>query len=127
MLHGRTLIGVAVAGLCLASASANAAGPSSEAETIAPASPPPATATYPEVIVVIGERTDGKAELPDLAFDSGRAVDVGEGIREIPGVDGVRRSLSSSEPVIRGMGWERVKTRLDGVSLHGACAAPDDL
>jgi iron complex outermembrane receptor protein len=69
---------------------------------------------------------DWMAELPEIAFESGRASDASEAIRALPGVDGVRRGANSSEPVIRGMGWERVVTRVDGLSLHGACVGRMD-
>jgi iron complex outermembrane receptor protein len=44
----------------------------------------------------------------------------------LPGVSGVRRSHGALEPVVRGLGWERVPTRIDGVPLHGACPARMD-
>jgi iron complex outermembrane receptor protein len=80
-----------------------------------------------EALRVAGEEMDpvgvvepSESELPVIALEDGRAFDLGEGLRSIPGINGVKRSAGSSEPVIRGMGWERVQTRLDGMSLYGA-------
>jgi iron complex outermembrane receptor protein len=120
--------------LCLAGVPASADEPASEIEKTAPASesetaaPPPA-ASAPEALVVKGVKTKPRewtAELPEAAFESGRASDASEAIRAIPGVTGVRRGANSSEPVIRGLGWERVATRVDGLNLHGACVGRMD-
>jgi len=44
-----------------------------------------------------------------------------EAIEHLPGVAAVRRAPSAAEPVIRGLGWERVQTILGAVPLYGAC------
>jgi len=44
-----------------------------------------------------------------------------EALDGLPGVWAVRRSASGAEPVIRGLGWERVRTTLGAVPLYGAC------
>ncbi len=47
-------------------------------------------------------------------------------IGELEGVGGVRRGGGGPEPVIRGLGWERVQTRVGGVPLYGACPSRMD-
>jgi len=42
-------------------------------------------------------------------------------LQEIPGVMAVRRSQNAAEPVIRGLGWERVQTQVCGAPQYGAC------
>jgi len=77
--------------------------------------------TIPETHVV---ETRVEAEVEELslgALRSGRFSNLGEAITDIPGVSGVKRSHSAVEPVIRGLGWERVQTQVDGLPLYGAC------
>ncbi len=65
-----------------------------------------------------------EAETEEVSLDvlrSGRFSNLGEALTEIPGVTGVKRSHSAVEPVIRGLGWERVQTQVDGLPLYGAC------
>lgn len=44
----------------------------------------------------------------------------------LPGVSFASRGPHGGEPVIRGLGWERVKTDFNGLSLHGACPSRMD-
>ncbi len=44
-----------------------------------------------------------------------------EAIEELAGVTAVRRAATAPEPVIRGLGWERVATEVDGAAMYGAC------
>ncbi len=53
-------------------------------------------------------------------LESGRARNLSEALREVPGLDGVRRGASGLEPVIRGLGWERVQIQLEGLPVVGA-------
>ncbi|MCB1183133.1 TonB-dependent receptor [bacterium] len=46
---------------------------------------------------------------------------VAENLAGLPGVAVVRRAAGAAEPVIRGLGWERVQTVLGAVPLYGAC------
>ncbi|MBE0564615.1 MAG: TonB-dependent receptor plug domain-containing protein, partial [Krumholzibacteria bacterium] len=46
---------------------------------------------------------------------------LGEALEWLPGLAMVRRATSGTEPVIRGLGFERVRTLLGAVPLHGAC------
>ncbi len=43
-----------------------------------------------------------------------------------PGISVAARGPSGGEPVFRGLGWERVRTDFNGLSLHGACPARMD-
>jgi iron complex outermembrane receptor protein len=79
------------------------------------------THTIPETHVV-EKRIEAETETVSMeALRSGRFSNLGEAITDIPGVSGVKRSHSAVEPVIRGLGWERVQTQVDGLPLYGAC------
>jgi iron complex outermembrane receptor protein len=52
---------------------------------------------------------------------SGRYTNLGEAVKELPGVSGVKRAHGAVEPVIRGLGWERVQTQVDGLPVYGGC------
>ena len=60
------------------------------------------------------------------ALDRATAGNAAELLETLPGVSMVRRSACAAEPVIRGMGWERVTTQVDGLPLHGACPSRMD-
>lgn len=77
-------------------------------------------------ITVEANREAGTQTVPAELLESGRFVNVGEILTETPGVSAVRRGASATEPVIRGLGWERVSTQVDGLPLHGACPARMD-
>lgn len=47
-------------------------------------------------------------------------------LNTLPGVSFASRGPSGGEPVLRGLGWERVRTDFNGLSLHGACPARMD-
>lgn len=49
------------------------------------------------------------------------AANLGEVLTAVDGIEGVRRAVGAVEPVIRGLGSERVKVRVGSVSLYGAC------
>jgi len=79
------------------------------------------THTLPETRVV---ETRIEAEAEEISLEdlrSGRYTNLGEVATEIPGVNGVKRAHSAVEPVIRGLGWERVQTQVDGLPVYGAC------
>ena len=59
--------------------------------------------------------------LDNDALDARRGENLGERLDGLPGVAAVRRAASAAEPVIRGLGWERVRTMLGAVPLYGAC------
>jgi len=54
------------------------------------------------------------------------AINAAETAAQIPGVELVRRGANAAEPVIRGLGAERVKTLAGAHPLHGACPARMD-
>ena len=60
------------------------------------------------------------------SLESGRYDNVGEILAEMPGVSALKRSASGTEPVIRGLGWERVSTQIGSLPLYGACPARMD-
>ena len=79
------------------------------------------THTLPETHV-IEKRVEAETEqVSPEALRSGRFSNLGEAVTEMPGVSGVKRAHSAVEPVIRGLGWERVQTQVDGLPLYGAC------
>lgn len=53
-------------------------------------------------------------------------VSAAEAVENLPGVSAVRRSASACEPVVRGLGWERVVTQFDGLPLVGGCPSRMD-
>jgi iron complex outermembrane receptor protein len=79
------------------------------------------THTLPETRVV-ETRVEAETETISLeSLRSGRYTNLGESLTALPGVSGVKRAQSAVEPVIRGLGWERVRTQVDGLPLYGAC------
>jgi len=71
---------------------------------------------------VVEARIEAETETVSLeVLRSGRYTNLGEAVKELPGVSGVRRAHSAVEPVIRGLGWERVQTQVDGLPVYGAC------
>lgn len=63
----------------------------------------------------------GDGPLPVGFIDRHDGGHLGEMLENLPGVWMVRRAASGTEPVIRGLGSERVQTRLGAVPLYGAC------
>lgn len=76
-------------------------------------------------VMASGDEIDPNA-VPQEVIEAGRYTNVGEAITETPGVSAVRRGASATEPVIRGLGWERVTTQVNGLPLYGACPARMD-
>jgi iron complex outermembrane receptor protein len=78
-------------------------------------------------IVVTGRMGACQGDLvPCEAMESGRYTNIGEAIADMPGIGAVRRGASAVEPVIRGLGWERVATQVGHLPLYGACPARMD-
>jgi iron complex outermembrane receptor protein len=72
-----------------------------------------------------------RAQPGSLLFDRARlrldtSANLGEVLAGLPGVGGVRRAASVPEPVVRGLGAERVATTVGGVTLYGACPSRMD-
>lgn len=66
------------------------------------------------------------SELPDSASLHSRHLELGRSLNTLPGVALRGLGHHGGEPVIRGLGWERVATRHNGLSLHGACPSRMD-
>ena len=107
-------------------------------DTAPPADAAPATApeesagaAHPseieERVTVSAPRPEFGTEAPEReTYTSGRLANMSLAFATVPGVSGVRRSQNGYEPVIRGLGWERVQTQVNGMPLQGACAARMD-
>lgn len=67
--------------------------------------------------IPLGEATS----LDERSLESGRATHLGEALLGVDGVAAVRRGASMTEPVIRGLGHERVTTQVGHLPLFGAC------
>lgn len=73
-------------------------------------------------------RTDGPGvmRVPAAALRDPRATNVAIALASLPGVASVRRAADSAEPVVRGLGWERVPVSVGGCEMHGACVSRMD-
>jgi iron complex outermembrane receptor protein len=81
---------------------------------------------YDEVQVV-GKKPEVETETLEMdEFFGARVVNLGLAAETLPGVSAVRRAQNAAEPVIRGLGWERVQTQVNGLPLYGACPARMD-
>jgi iron complex outermembrane receptor protein len=119
----------AAAILCLAWGVGGSGAADSGDETIAarPETVDEQERTASERIIVTAPRPEvGTEILGREELDSGRAANLALAAAAVPGVWGVRRAQGSLEPVIRGLGWERVQTQINGLPLYGACAARMD-
>ena len=63
----------------------------------------------------------GGGPIADQSLRDLGGTNLAEAIEHLPGLAAVRRAPSAAEPVIRGLGWERVQTILGAVPLYGAC------
>lgn len=87
---------------------------------------PPSATELPELVVTASVDEPTETTVSEDALREGRHPSLGSLLLEVPGVFGVRRSSDMVEPVIRGFGWERVQTLVDGLPLYGACPARMD-
>lgn len=75
---------------------------------------------------------EGRRESPLTGRIHGRQLtsnptaNLGEAMSLLPGISAVRRGSNNFEPVIRGLGWERVHTEVGCVPIYGACPARMD-
>jgi iron complex outermembrane receptor protein len=91
------------------------------------ASPEAGVSSYEEEIEVRALGPDAEVVALDLeTLSTGPASNIAVALGTLPGLSGVRRSLGSFEPVVHGLGWERVQTELNGMPLYGACPARMD-
>ena len=87
----------------------------------------PDSTTTPSIVFpiqeVVGKRItrihSDTIERDDL--QSARFSNASEAALDVAGVAGVRRNASQVEPVIRGLGWERVAVQLNHMPVYGAC------
>ncbi len=68
----------------------------------------------------------GERSLTAAAMDNPLTLSVAEAVKSLPGVTAVHRGANAAEPVIRGLGWERVQTQLGCLPLYGACPSRMD-
>ncbi|MDA3874461.1 MAG: TonB-dependent receptor [Kiritimatiellae bacterium] len=82
----------------------------------------------PHVLPELNVRTYAlpPSELPDSATLHTRHAELGRALHTLPGVALRGQGRHGGEPVIRGLGWERVATRYNGLSLYGACPSRMD-
>jgi iron complex outermembrane receptor protein len=59
-------------------------------------------------------------------LDDTRNLNAGQVIDEIPGISSACASIDTPEPVVRGLGWERVATQVDFLPIYGSCPARMD-
>jgi len=74
---------------------------------------------------------DSNATLPPVSLIHPLPLDqaheeLGEAISILPGVHLSARGAHGNEPVLRGLGWERVATEINGLPLYGACPSRMD-
>lgn len=81
-----------------------------------------------EAIVVRAPRIDSMATplSQDEMMDQGQDLNAGQVIDHIPGISSACASIDTPEPVVRGLGWERVTTQVDFLPLYGSCPARMD-
>lgn len=77
------------------------------------------------IVTATPERPEEERVTKDV-LDFGTYVNIGEVLDALPGVNVVRRGASSTEPVIRGLGWERVQTQVGPVPVYGGCPSRMD-
>ncbi len=87
---------------------------------------PTKTEKTEEVDVRAEAPTSDTVELDAAALRATGAHNIALALETAPGVSCVRRAAGVGEPVVRGLGWERVQTQLDGMPLYGACPARMD-
>jgi iron complex outermembrane receptor protein len=90
-----------------------------------PAENPP----YPlETVVVRAPRIPSMTTplTQEEMLNDGRNLNAGHVVEQISGVSSARASMDTPEPVVRGLGWERVTTQVDFLPLYGSCPARMD-
>jgi len=86
-----------------------------------PAEPDTTTTEMPDVTVTAPGIPWGDGPVSSETLRDRGGDNLAEAIEHLPGVAAMRRAPSAAEPVIRGLGWERVQTILGAVPLYGAC------
>ncbi len=76
----------------------------------------------PEEHIEVSVRGDHPpSEGQTVELDSARHTTTADVLAEVPGVAVVRRGAAAPEPVLRGLGSERVVTQIGHLPLYGAC------
>jgi iron complex outermembrane receptor protein len=70
-------------------------------------------------VTVKGERSPPEGQTVEL--ESARYTTSADALAELPGVAAVRRGAAAPEPVLRGLGSERVVTQIGHLPVYGAC------
>jgi len=84
--------------------------------------PADTTSTEIEAVTVTAPAVGwGFDNIPESVLRSRMGNNLAQMLKGLPGVAGVQRSSATSDPVIRGMGRERVQTILGAVPLCNAC------
>jgi iron complex outermembrane receptor protein len=82
----------------------------------------PAESGLVEEVTVEASEPQIQIEILDEGpLEMGQHANIAMALEVVPGVSGARRSLNAYEPVIRGLGWERVQTQVNGLPIYGAC------
>lgn len=84
------------------------------------------TFVFEEMIITAQPETPETETLTKDILDWTRYIHIGDLIDDTPGVNAVRRGADASEPVIRGLGWERVQTQVGPIPIFGGCPARMD-
>lgn len=65
-------------------------------------------------------------ELSSALHLSDQLDDLGNALLNLPGVSLRKQGTQAGEPLLRGLGWERVTTQYNGLCLYGACPSRMD-
>lgn len=80
-----------------------------------------------EEMVVVEPATSARGHtLSPHALPGAPVVNAAEAVTLVPGVEAVRRGAQAAEPVVRGLGWERVTTQAGCHPMYGACPSRMD-
>ncbi|NTW37363.1 MAG: hypothetical protein HGB17_14825, partial [Syntrophobacteraceae bacterium] len=92
------------------------------AEEIQPdSSQPTKTFVFEEMIITTSPEMVETEPISKKVLDWTRHINIGDVIDDTPGVSAVRRGANATEPVIRGLGWERVQTQIGPIPIYGGC------
>jgi iron complex outermembrane recepter protein len=84
------------------------------------------TYVFEEMIITANPEMPQTEPISKEVLDWTRYFNIGDIIDDLPGVSAVRRGANATEPVIRGLGWERVQTQVGPIPIYGGCPARMD-
>lgn len=84
------------------------------------------TFVFEDMIITARPETPETEPISKDVLDWTRYIHIGDVIDDTPGVSAVRRGANATEPVIRGLGWERVQTQVGPIPIYGGCPARMD-